>query len=117
MPELADTWLPQPDLAEVDIGTVLRALSDPVRLLIVQLLDADGEGSCTTLDLPVKHSTVSHHLRMLRQSGVLATRLVGNARLSRLRKDELESRFPGLLRSILTATPAFGQHPAELSGT
>jgi len=100
-----ETWLPQPDLARVDVGTVLQALSDPVRLRIVRLLDATGEGSCTTLDVPVKHSTVSHHLRTLRESGVLATRLVGNTRLSRLRKDELERRFPGLLTSVLAATP------------
>jgi DNA-binding transcriptional ArsR family regulator len=103
--EQVDTWLPQPDLAHVDIGTVLQALADPMRLTIVRLLDASGEGSCTTLDVPVKHSTVSHHLRTLRESGVLATRLVGNARLSRLRKDELEQRFPGLLSAILTANP------------
>lgn len=106
MLDQADTWLPQPDLAHVDIGTILQALSDPVRLQIVRQLDVDGEGSCTTLDVPVKHSTVSHHLRTLRESGVLATRLVGNTRLSRLRKDELEQRFPGLLASILAATPA-----------
>jgi DNA-binding transcriptional ArsR family regulator len=100
-----DTWLPQPDLAQVDVGTVLQALADPIRLRIIRQLDADGEGSCVTLDLPVKHSTVSHHLRTLRESGVLATRLVGNNRLSRLRKDELEQRFPGLLASVLAATP------------
>ncbi|MBV8932740.1 MAG: helix-turn-helix transcriptional regulator [Kutzneria sp.] len=105
MLDQADTWLPQPDLDQVDVGTVLQALSDPVRLRIVRLLDAAGEGSCSTLDVPVKHSTVSHHLRTLRESGLLATRLVGNTRLSRLRKDEMERRFPGLLTSILTATP------------
>src|SRR4051794_31862015 len=86
-------------------GTVLQAPSAPVRLQIVRQLEVDGEGSCTTLDVPVKPSTVSHHLRMLRDSGVLATRLIGNTRLSRLRKDELEHRFPGLLTSILAATP------------
>ncbi len=106
MRDAKDTWLPEPDLAEVDVGTVLQALADPVRLLIVRLLDAAGEGSCTTLDVPVKRSTVSHHLRTLRESGVVATRLVGNSRLSRLRKDELEARFPGLLASVLAATPA-----------
>ncbi|WP_371482697.1 ArsR/SmtB family transcription factor [Kitasatospora sp. NBC_00315] len=102
---MQDTWLPQPDLAEVEIGLVLQALADPVRLQIVRLLDAAGEGSCTSLDVPVKRSTVSHHLRTLRESGVVATRLVGNSRLSRLRRDDLESRFPGLLTSVLAADP------------
>ena len=104
MRDVKDTWLPEPDLDEVDVGTVLQALADPVRLQIVRLLDAAGEGSCTTLEVPVKRSTISHHLRTLRESGVVATRLVGNSRLSRLRGDELERRFPGLLTSILSAS-------------
>lgn len=106
MRDAKDTWLPEPDLAEVDVGVVLQALADPMRLQIVRLLDTAGEGSCTSLDVPVKRSTVSHHLRTLRESGVVATRLVGNSRLSRLRQDELEARFPGLLSSVLTAEPA-----------
>ncbi|MER6399622.1 metalloregulator ArsR/SmtB family transcription factor [Kitasatospora sp. NPDC001603] len=106
MNAIEETWLPQPDLAAVDIGTVLQALADPVRLQILRALDASAEESCTSLDLPVKRSTVSHHLRTLREAGVVATRLVGNMRLSRLRRDDLEARFPGLLTSILTAAPA-----------
>ncbi|GAA1500758.1 metalloregulator ArsR/SmtB family transcription factor [Kitasatospora kazusensis] len=105
MREAQDTWLPQPDLEEVDLGTVLQAVADPVRLQIVRLLDAAGEASCTSLDVPVKRSTVSHHLKILREGGVVATRLVGNARLSRLRRDDLEDRFPGLLAPILLARP------------
>ncbi|AEW96644.1 MULTISPECIES: ArsR/SmtB family transcription factor [Streptomycetaceae] len=111
MPRTEDTWLPQPDLDEVEIGTVLQALADPVRLHIVRLLDAEGEGSCTSLDVPVKRSTVSHHLRTLRESGVVATRLVGNSRLSRLRRDDLERRFPGLLTSILNAAAPLARTP------
>lgn len=100
-----DTWLPHPDLDEIDVGTVLQALSDPVRLEIVRLLNEHGEGSCTTLKLPVKPSTVSHHLRVMRACGLVATRLIGNNRLSRLRHDELERRFPGLLSAVLSAQP------------
>ncbi|GAA3082734.1 transcriptional regulator [Streptosporangium carneum] len=100
-----DYWLPQPDLDGIDVGTVLQALADPVRLQIVRALDAAGESTCTALDVPVKASTVSHHMRSLRESGVVSTRLVGNARPSRLRRDDLERRFPGLLASILSATP------------
>jgi DNA-binding transcriptional ArsR family regulator len=100
-----ETWLPQPDLANVDIGVVLQALADPIRLQIVRSLDTVGESTCTALDLPIKVSTVSHHMHILRDSGVVSTRLVGNARPSRLRKEELEDRFPGLLSSILAATP------------
>ncbi|MFD0382062.1 ArsR/SmtB family transcription factor [Streptomyces stramineus] len=79
-----------------------------MRLQIVRLLDSAGEGSCSTLDLPVKPSTVSHHLRALRESGLVATRIDGTARFSRLRRDDLERRFPGLLDAVLKAKPARG---------
>ncbi|GAA2257318.1 helix-turn-helix transcriptional regulator [Streptomyces amakusaensis] len=99
-------WLPEPDLDRVELGTVLQALADPVRLRIVRLLDTSGEGSCSTLDVTVKRSTVSHHLRTLRESGLVSTRIDGNARFSRLRRQDLERRFPGLLDSVLSASPA-----------
>ncbi|WP_214409703.1 ArsR/SmtB family transcription factor [Sphaerisporangium fuscum] len=95
----------QPDLDEIDVSTVLQALADPMRLRIVQLLDQTDESTCTALDLPVKVSTVSHHVNVLRHSGIVSTRIDGTARPSRLRKEDLERRFPGLLASILTATP------------
>lgn len=116
MRDTKETWLPEPELDAVDVGTVLQALADPVRLQIVRLLDRAGEGSCTTLDVSVKRSTVSHHLRTLRESGLISTRLVGNSRLSRLRSDELEERFPGLLESILAARPPALQPIASSGG-
>ncbi|MDF5754699.1 helix-turn-helix domain-containing protein [Spongiactinospora sp. TRM90649] len=100
-----ETWLAQPDLDEIEIGTILAALADPIRLRMIHLLDELGESTCTALDLPVKVSTVSHHMNVLRHSGLVSTRLVGTARPSRLRRDDLERRFPGLLTSILAATP------------
>ncbi|WP_280398544.1 ArsR/SmtB family transcription factor [Nocardia carnea] len=97
--------LPQPDLAHVEIGTVLQALADPVRLQIVRMLTRVGEAPCGALDLPVKRSTVSHHLRTLRESGVVETELHGNSRVSKVRRGELDKRFPGLLAAILEAAP------------
>ncbi len=96
-------WLPQPDLDDLDVGTVLHALADPARLEIVRILDGRGEATCTSLGLPLSPSTVTHHLRLLRDGGVIATRTEGTTRVSRLRADELERRFPGLLASVLAA--------------
>lgn len=100
--QVTATLLPQPSLAQVDVITVLHALSDPVRLLIVRSLQSD-EGSCSSLDVPVAKSTVSHHLRVLREAGLVTTRIEGNSRISQLRTSELEQRFPGLLRAVLDA--------------
>lgn len=105
MVEVRETWLPQPDLDSLDVGVILHALADPVRLQIVQSLDALGEAACTELDLPVKLSTVSHHMAIMRECGVISTRIDGKARRSRLRRAELEKRFPGLLDAITSATP------------
>ncbi|WP_171169496.1 helix-turn-helix transcriptional regulator [Streptomyces sp. I05A-00742] len=103
--------LPQPDLAAVEIGTVLQALADPVRLQIVRLLSRLGHAPCGGLDVPVKRSTVSHHLRTLRESGLVETHLQGNTRISAVRREELDRRFPGLLASILDAAPAVTSGP------
>ncbi|MGH7911464.1 MAG: ArsR/SmtB family transcription factor [Candidatus Dormibacteraceae bacterium] len=99
----ADVWLEQADLSSLPVSTVLDALADPARLEIAHLLAERGEASCTSLGLPLAPSTVTHHLRVLRASGLIATRVKGTARLSHLRTEELERRFPGLLRAVLDA--------------
>jgi DNA-binding transcriptional ArsR family regulator len=107
--------LPQPDLAHVDIGTVLQALADPVRLQIVRMLSQVGEAACGALDLPVKRSTLFHNQRTLRESGLVETELHGNSRVSKVRWEELDQRFPGLLASVLNAQPAIADE-AESAG-
>jgi DNA-binding transcriptional ArsR family regulator len=94
------TQLTHPDRAELRFTTVLAALSDPVRLAIVARLadvEPDGELACTTFALPVSKSTQSGHFRTLREAGVIRQRDEGTRRLNRLRRDDLDARFPGLL--------------------
>ncbi|CAL9497870.1 hypothetical protein SUDANB19_03375 [Streptomyces sp. enrichment culture] len=94
------TRLEHPDRDQFRFTTVLAALSDPVRLAIVaRLADAgpDGELACTTFALPVSKSTQSGHFKVLREAGVIHQRDEGTRRLNRLRHDDLEARFPGLL--------------------
>jgi DNA-binding transcriptional ArsR family regulator len=90
----------------LELTDVLQALSDPVRLQIVAALAGGGEIACRSFRLPVSDSTRSHHLRILREGGVTATRVAGTQRLVSLRIDDLEARFPGLLRSVLAAATA-----------
>jgi DNA-binding transcriptional ArsR family regulator len=93
-----------PDLAEIDITTVLQSLSDPVRLEIVrQLATPDGELTCGQLELPVGKSTCSHHLKTLAAAGVIAEREEGTRKYLRLRRAELDRRFPGLIELVLRA--------------
>lgn len=94
-----------PPRDRLELTEVLHALSDPARLEIVAALAEGGEVACGTFALGVANSTRSHHLRTLREAGVIATRVAGARRLVSLRRDDLEARFPGLLEAVLAATP------------
>ena len=85
---------------------MLHALSDPVRLEIVRYLATIEETPCSTLNAAVSKSTMSHHFKVLREAGLTHTRADGTKRLIRLRREELEQRFPGLLDSVLHAAKA-----------
>jgi DNA-binding transcriptional ArsR family regulator len=96
-----------PEPAEIQLPAVLHALSDPVRLQIVtELADAGAERTCGSLELPVAKSTCTHHFKVLREAGVIRQRQEGTTRLTSLRREDLEARFPGLLATVLRATPA-----------
>jgi DNA-binding transcriptional ArsR family regulator len=100
------------DQAPGDVVAVLQALSDPVRLDIVRQVAArgeDGELSCGQLDLPVSKSTCSHHLKTLNCAGVTAEREEGTRKYIRLRRDELDGRYPGLLDSVIRAAAGDAQ--------
>jgi len=96
--------LEYPERDELQLVDVLQALGDPVRLQIVRILDqADGAIACNEMGLPVAKSTGSHHLKVLREAGVVRAQVDGTRRYYTLRRNDLESRFPGLLGSVLTA--------------
>lgn len=90
-----------PDSKDISLVGVLYALGDPVRLEIVKRLAVEGELPCGSLDLSVAKSTLSHHLKLLRESGVLYCRKEGTQHINSLRRQDLELRFPGLLETVL----------------
>jgi DNA-binding transcriptional ArsR family regulator len=98
----------EPEQHEMTLAAVMAALSDPVRLAIVRELAARGEAACGTMELGVTKATRSHHLKVLREAGVTHTRAVGTHRYVSLRREELETRFPGLLGAVLSAADAEG---------
>ena len=94
----------QPGRDEIDLAAVLHALSDPIRLDIVcRLRECGDERRCGSFDAPVSKSTLTHHFRVLRDAGIIIQRQEGTARLNRLRSEDLDARFPGLLDAVLTA--------------
>ncbi|MEU6860737.1 metalloregulator ArsR/SmtB family transcription factor [Glycomyces sp. NPDC046736] len=93
--------LHHPDVASLDLATVLNALADPVRLQIVGQLSAAGGVVCGGFDVPVSMSTLSHHLKVLREAGIIRVTQEGSRRRNELRLAEIEDRYPGILPSIL----------------
>lgn len=91
-----------PDAADLDLPRVLQALSDPVRLEMVRRIAAAGELTCGALGEARPKSSMSHHFRILREAGVIRTRIAGAVHLNALRSDDLEAQFPGLLASVLS---------------
>jgi len=106
--------LHHPDKADIHLSSVLYALSDPVRLYIVSEIRRVGEQTCGEFNVPVVKSTLSHHARTLRETGVVTVRIQGTQRFLSLRADDLESRFPGLLTSVLDAYEASGEKNAYM---
>ena len=91
------------DPAEVSLQAALEALADPVRRSILRQLAAspDWTRACGTFDLSVTKATGSHHFATLRRVGLIEQRDEGPRRLNRLRAEEFEQRFPGLLGLVL----------------
>jgi DNA-binding transcriptional ArsR family regulator len=97
--------LPQPTVDSVELTTLLSALADPVRLELLRTLYRSAEPlECSTLadHVDVTAQTVSHHWRVLREAGLTSTRVEGRKRIIRIRCEDVESRFPGLLEAVLS---------------
>jgi len=94
-------FLYHPDRKDITLPGVLYALGDPVRLEMVRLLASKGEQCCGDFDFAIAKSTMSNHFKILRESGVVFSRKEGTQHINRLRREDLEVLFPGLLDAVL----------------
>jgi DNA-binding transcriptional ArsR family regulator len=103
------TRFTHPNLNDVPLASLLHALSDPTRLAIVRKLDDDreqrGEGLACNCAAPegLPRATTSNHFAILRGAGLIDGRKEGTKVIHRLRRDEVDARFPGLLDAVLGA--------------
>ncbi|MFC4907306.1 ArsR/SmtB family transcription factor [Actinomadura gamaensis] len=98
--------LPEPTVDSIDLTVVLSALADPARrALMAALYDGPEPIDCALLnerlDLGLSNPTISHHYRVLREAGLTRTVAEGRKRIIRVRRDDMEARFPGLLKAVL----------------
>ena len=78
-----------PSLNQVELGTVMQALSDSCRIAVIRELAEGGELACSKIALDVSKATRSYHFDVLRAAGLIFTRTEGKKRMTSLRKAEL----------------------------
>jgi ArsR family transcriptional regulator len=66
---------PLTEVQSVDLARVFKALGDPVRLRLLSLIASHAGGEACVCDLTdafdLTGPTISHHLRVLREAGVI----------------------------------------------
>ena len=87
----------------IRLENVLSALGSPLRLTVVKVLSDGEQHTCGSILKGATKSTMTHHWRVLRDAGVIWQKPYGRENLLSLRKDDLDSRFPGLVDSILSS--------------
>ena len=96
-----------PTREQIELPMVLDCLSDPIRLAIVyQLALQEGVSSelrCGDFYALSGKSNLAYHFAKLRESGLMQTRVAGTNRFMRLRREDLDARFPGLLDAVLSS--------------
>ena len=72
-----------------------------MRLVLVRMLAAEKNLSCSALCLGRPKSSMSHHFKIMIEAGLLRVDVAGSTHRNNLRLDDLEKRFPGLMPSVL----------------
>jgi DNA-binding transcriptional ArsR family regulator len=89
-------------------AAIFGALSEPVRLDILLRIAERPELACTILDdtLRISKSTISYHIKILYQAGLIEVRKDGRGFFYRVREDYVEACAPRLIQQMLAARPA-----------
>jgi DNA-binding transcriptional ArsR family regulator len=105
-----------PSIQDVTVAGILYALSDPIRASIFAGIAAQAcAQTCSNFlrvsEKEIPKSTLSQHFRILREAGLIRSERHGVELRNTSRCAELQRRFPGLIRAIITA------HTAEQART
>ncbi|MET8648962.1 MULTISPECIES: Rv2640c family ArsR-like transcriptional regulator [Nocardia] len=86
---------PIDDAAALEVALRLKAIADPVRVKLMSLLLTSALGEENSGDLAaavaVSESTASHHLRVLREAGLVESERRGMNTFHRARRDALSA--------------------------
>jgi ArsR family transcriptional regulator len=86
---------------------VAKALADPRRFEILEMIAADHEVACKRMVecFPVSQATISHHLKELANAGLIEARREGQHGHYRLRPGVLEAYRTELERRLRLSVP------------
>jgi len=100
-----------------EFADVMRALGHPVRLSILRILAEKAQHNCCCTDvtecLPLAQSTVSQHIKVLLDAGLVERRAVGTRNcytVSTERLEALNGAFSGLFSGLVAEIAAPAQH-------
>ncbi len=100
--------LVHPAIEDVPLEAILHALADPIRVtLFYDIVYQEGPKNCTklvsVLEKPIPKSTLSQHMRVLREAGLIRGERHGHEMRNISRYKEVDRCYPGLLLAIITA--------------
>ncbi len=98
-----------PAKEDLNLPNILAALADPMRIrILLSLLAEAGCMSCSqAAPCPdMAKSTLSHHFRILREAGLIRTTKKGVENQNTVRFEDVDERFPGLLKTVLKLAAA-----------
>lgn len=94
--------LDHPDPRNISVARLLSALGDPARLQIMEILADGKEHPRNDFEVGVGSSTLSHHMKTLRDAGLTNHRMEGTRCFVSLREETFQ-HFP-VLGSVLQAS-------------
>lgn len=105
----------EPRASDLSLATVLHALSDETRLQMVDALAEREYVACGEFDVEGPKSSHSYHFRVLVAAGLIGRKKVGTAIHNRLRREDLDARFPGLLAAVLESRRRGREAPSHVA--
>lgn len=105
------------ELDDAQLVKALKALADPGRFRMVQEIAAAGELSCGEVAelFDLAQPTVSHHMKILTDAGLLVTRSEGKHHLTSVNR-ELLARIATLLPTRLAPSAKVRRRPVSSRG-
>ena len=105
-----------PVIEDVRPEAILHALSDPVRAAIFTEISGAGcveacSSFATMGDRAIPKSSLSHHIKILREAGLIRCERHGVEMRNHSRCAEVDKRFPGLLAAIMGAYAKAARRP------